>query len=64
MEKGKDNVDRAIMSKMKRLIKLKYSCIKKLRENSGSNPSYQSICFANLDNAKFTPSRYRRHSLS
>ena len=64
------NVDRAVMSKMRGLIKSKNSFIKKLAskervgENSGSDSSDQSIGSANPDDAKSTPSRNRRHSVS
>ena len=68
-DNNKANADRAMISKMKGLLKSKKSFIKKLAskgaqgENSGSDSS-ESIGSANPEEAKSTPSRNRRHSVS
>ncbi|KAI4298548.1 hypothetical protein L6164_032095 [Bauhinia variegata] len=66
---NKPNVDRAVVSKMRGLLKSRKSFVKLWAskgaqgENSGSDSS-ESIGSANPEEAKSTPSRNRRHSVS
>lgn len=66
---GKNDVDKAASKKMKALLKSKkiftklWSSKGEKGENSGSDSS-ESLGSANMEEAKYTPSRNRRHSVS